>query len=232
MILGFSSGAIAPGDPATAIAATAHHGATAIELSALRWDELEPLLEGIPDLPLAGFQHVSVHAPSRLPEDREALLVESLAASVPVPWPLVVHPDMVRDPSLWTPLGHRLCLENMDRRKAVGRTVGELEPLFEALPEATFCFDLAHAVHVDPTLAAGRELLAAFGDRLAQLHLSDLTPEARHRPLSTAAGERLLPLIEEIPPTVPVILESPVTPSAVAAELAGARRLWRAAQGV
>ena len=38
-----------------------------------------------------------------------------------------------------------LCVENMDKRKPVARTVDELEAVFGELPDAGFCLDLGHA---------------------------------------------------------------------------------------
>lgn len=49
-----------------------------------------------------------------------------LLSSLPSPWPLIVHPELLRTPSLWRTLGSRLCLENMDNRKTTGRTVAEM----------------------------------------------------------------------------------------------------------
>ena len=49
---------------------------------------------------------------------------------------IVVHPDLIADPAPYRALGRRLVIENMDNRKAGGRFVSELEPLFAALPEA------------------------------------------------------------------------------------------------
>ena len=67
-------------------------------------------------------------------------------------WPIVVHPDAMFDFSLWREFGNLLCLENMDKRKPVGRTVQELDRIFQELPDASFCFDIGHARQVAPTM--------------------------------------------------------------------------------
>ena len=61
-------------------------------------------------------------------------------------WPIVVHPDTLYDFSLWRLLGDLLCIENMDKRKRVGRTVRELDYLFSEFPQASFCFDMVMPV--------------------------------------------------------------------------------------
>src|SRR5690606_19988227 len=97
----------------------------AIELSALRDHELEPLVEAVGSLDLAGFEYVSVHAPSKLatlPEER----VFELLRQLPAEWTLVVHPGLMRTEVLWGSLGPRLCIENMDNRKTFGRNVEEM----------------------------------------------------------------------------------------------------------
>jgi len=62
--IGFSTGALARGDFRSGIALQESR-ADAIELSALREAELDPLIGAIPDLPLKRFTFVSFHAPSR-----------------------------------------------------------------------------------------------------------------------------------------------------------------------
>lgn len=117
--VGFSTGAIAKGDFRSGVEEQPD-GSDAIELSALREHELEPLLAGIGSLDLRAFKYVSVHAPSRLAHHDESWLVERLAG-IPSDWPIVVHPDLIKAPLLWRSLGSRLCLENMDIRKPTGR---------------------------------------------------------------------------------------------------------------
>ena len=46
--------------------------------------------------------------------------------------------------------------------------------MFEALPRAGFCLDIAHAAAIDPSMRLAHELLDAFGPRLHQVHLSAL----------------------------------------------------------
>src|SRR5690606_6030412 len=74
------------------------------------------------------FRFVSVHAPTKgltMPEDELVGRLAALPASIDA---VVVHPDVLRDPARFASLGRSLVLENMDARKADGRTAEELEP--------------------------------------------------------------------------------------------------------
>jgi hypothetical protein len=180
----------------------------AVELAALSEPELPGLvryLEAGPSLP---FLFVSVHAPSkqrRIPEVDLVGMLARLPRSIDA---VVVHPDAIGDPSLYRSLGRTLAIENMDSRKPDGRTVEQLEPLFEALPEAGLCFDVAHAKAVDPTMAEGERILDAFGDRLRHVHLSSLDADCHHVPLTEDDESLFAPLLSRCR-DVPWILEAP-----------------------
>ena len=161
------------GDWRTLVEQAAATSTLAVELSALSEAELPGLvgfLRG--DLPMP-FHYLSVHAPSKglaLSEDERVGLLMRLPPRVRA---IVTHPDVIEDVAAWRPLGRRLVIENMDARKSDGQTADELAPLFEALPLAGFCFDIAHAKHVDPTLAEGRALLDRFVARpVSYTHLT------------------------------------------------------------
>ena len=110
---------------------------TVVELSALRVQELEPLASAIPDLDLAGFSFVSLHAPSRFDIEQEESVVQRLVSVAAQGLPVIVHPDVIYSSDKWTALGNNLLIENMDKRKPVGRTAHELQEFFTALPAAT-----------------------------------------------------------------------------------------------
>jgi sugar phosphate isomerase/epimerase len=83
--------------------------------------------------------------------------------------------------------GIRLMVENLDRNFS---GVTDLQPIFEAVPEAGFHLDIGHA-----NLNLGLEesnrtaaLLAAFGDRLAHVHVSDNRGGAADLHLPLGAG--------------------------------------------
>lgn len=133
-------------------------------------------------------------------------------------WLVVVHPDTIHDHRLWAGFGDRLCIENMDRRKP-GRTVQELAPVFARLPRASFCFDVAHARQCDPPMGEAYRLLDAFQDRLAEVHVSELDAHGRHERLSPAGVWACQRIADLVPLEVPVIIEAPVQPHEIGAEL-------------
>jgi len=83
--------------------------------------------------------------------------------------------------------GVELMVENMGHSFA---TADELRPLFEAAPEARFHLDVGHANlgrHPGDPNRTG-ELLAAFGERLAHVHLNDnLGLDDLHLPLGAGS---------------------------------------------
>lgn len=217
--IGFSTGAVAKSDVHGALRLLEPYGCGAVELSALRAHELPSLIRAIPQLELAPYRHVSVHAPSAYDAADEARIAAALLPLARRGWLIVVHPDTIRDHQCWVPFGDRLAIENMDCRKRVGRTVQELRPVFARLPRASFCFDVAHAWQCDPSLGQAERLLAAFGDRLAEVHVSELDAASRHIRLSADGVEAYQRLAERIPGDVPVIIEAPVQPHEIEGEI-------------
>jgi hypothetical protein len=108
----------------------------------------------------------------------------------------------------WMEFRDRLLIENMDKRKPIGRTADELSKYFRELPEARLCFDIGHARQVDPTMAEARKILEKFGDRLAEVHLSEVNSSSKHDPLSAYAIEAFQSIANLIPEHIPVILET------------------------
>lgn len=184
----------------------------AVELSALAEQELDGLiryLQGGPPLP---FRYLSVHGPSKNRAMPEPDLVAILGSLAPLVSAIVMHPDTISDPSPYRQLGRKLVLENMDARKPDGRTATELAPWFGELPEAGFCFDVAHAWSIDQTMGVGTDLLDAFRGRLRYLHVSSLSDELHHVPLTAEHEELFAPLLDRCR-DVPWILEAPLRDS-------------------
>ncbi len=172
--IGFSTGAVARGDFRSALTSLRAHQVNVVELSALRLGELEPLVRAIPELDLRSFAFVSVHAPSRFAPEEEIRVLDQLQACVSYGYPIVVHPDVMFTPRRWAPLGDLLLIENMDKRKPVGRTVDKLRDLFAILPDAGFCFDVGHARQIDPSMTEAALLLHEFGPRLREVRMSEV----------------------------------------------------------
>lgn len=217
--LGFSTGALAKGDfQRGLLLQRGNPRVRAVELSALRDHELPALALAAATLELGDFEYVSVHAPSKLGTKSEQETFEQLS-SLPPQWPIVAHPEILLTPPLWRSLGRRLCLENMDNRKTRGRTLAEMRELFEEYPEASFCLDVGHARQIDPTMAVALRMLLEFGDRLVQLHVSEVGPRGEHQHVAATtrwAFERIAP---RVPWECPLIIESVVTAEAIDEEI-------------
>lgn len=205
--IGFSTGAIARSDFRRALEILRYEKVPVVELSALRLEELAPLTRAIPSLDLRPFSFVSIHAPSRFPGVEEAFVVDLLRPLADLGYPVVLHPDAISDPRLWRLLGDRLLIENMDKRKPIGRTAADLARFFAILPEARFCFDIGHARQVDPSMTEAALLLNAFGERLVEVHMSEVNTASRHDPLSANAVQAFRRVAGYIPEDVPIILE-------------------------
>lgn len=223
--IGFSTGALALGDFDRGLALLSDRSTKVIELSALREQELPLLMAALDRLELDAYAHVSVHAPSRLHTLSEAAVADMLRPCIERGWHVVLHPDAIGDHGCWRELGRWLCIENMDKRKAIGRTATELRRHFHELPDASMCLDLAHARQIDPTLGIARELIREYGEKIVQLHLSELDVQSQHEPLSMAAVWAIRE-IAHLLPECPVILESMVQPSGIDAELEMAARCF------
>jgi sugar phosphate isomerase/epimerase len=206
--IGFSTGAISRHDFDHALDELRRHGVGVVELSALRYCELKPLVGSLQRLGLDFFDFVSFHAPSRIDPSDERLVIAMLEHVASVNIPIVVHPDIICTPELWLPFGRQLLIENMDKRKTIGRNARELERVFEPFPEAGLCFDIGHARQVDPTMVEARIILEKFSDRLAQVHISEVNTDSRHEPLSYYSIVAFQALAALIPSEIPVILET------------------------
>ena len=181
----------------------------AMELAALDESELDGLVAYLAAGPELPHRYLSVHAPVKGLTRSDEDLAKTLAALPGFVDAILLHPDTLSDPAAYRCLGARMVLENMDDRKASGRTVEELEPVFAALPEAGFVLDVAHVATIDPSMALGDELLDAFGSRLRHLHVSSPGPEGGHVALTDADEERFCPLLARCI-DVPWILEAPL----------------------
>jgi hypothetical protein len=207
---GFSTGALALGDFELALRMIEGIRVEAIELSALRVRELPSLAAFARQADLDRFSYVSVHAPTDYDAAQEAGVVEQLAGLADRSWPIVVHPDVVRDHSLWERFGSRLCIENMDKRKPVGRTADELRRIFDQFPDARMCFDIGHARQVDTSMTEAYRIVRDFAGRIEQIHISVVNTSSKHDLITPNAAQAFRRVASSIPATIPAILETPV----------------------
>ena len=223
MRIGFSTGALALSDFHNGFAMNQAAGVNAVELSALRETEMADLIAALDELPLQGMDYVSFHAPSSLHQISEQELVRQLQPVFERGWPVIVHPDIMTDLDLWASLGDRILVENMDQRKPIGRNTRELRQIFSRLPDARFCFDIAHARQVDPTMSIAVEILTEFGDRLAELHISEVDAASRHVSISQLAMRSYQRISSLIPAYIPIIIESMICEDEILNEVEAVR---------
>jgi hypothetical protein len=230
--IGFSTGALSKEGVLSGIHLQKRFGVSAVEVSALRIDELGPILDLMPciEKELADTEFVSFHAPSALRSDDERATTVALAEAVPKEWPIVVHPDAISDFALWEPLASRLSIENMDQRKRRGRTVRELADVFLRLPDARFCFDMGHCHQVDPTMVESILMLKEFADRLTLIHVSQLDSQSHHVALGFATFQAFRYVMEFVPANCPVIIESVVDGMNIDRELTKVRVCFEASE--
>ncbi len=220
--IGFSTGALARADFRRGLAMLAGKNASAVELSALRQEELIPLAEHLDDLDLRQFRYVSFHAPSSMEPAFEATALPLLERIAARGWAIIVHPNVMYRPQEWARLGDSLCIENMDKRKPIGQTASDLNAIFKELPNATFCFDIGHARQVDPTMSEASAILQSLAGRLRQLHVSEVNTQSRHDALSLESRLAFQRVSHLIPADIPVILESRVDESEINQEMESA----------
>jgi hypothetical protein len=216
--VGFSSGAIAYGDFMGALETLRERKFPCLELSALRISELEPLIDALPNMDLSDYSYISFHAPSSFSQQEEAWVADKLFSGVPEQWPIVIHPDAIFDFTRWTRFGRRLAIENMDRRKPIGRTACELSVVYEKLPDASLCFDVGHARQCDASMTEAFLILSRFRDKLIEVHISEVNSASQHDPISHGAKIAFQQIARMIPEWIPVIIESRVTPAQIVTE--------------
>jgi hypothetical protein len=218
-IIGFSTGALAYSDFRRGLAMISTDVVQAVELSALREGELEPLLDALDSLPLLNFRYISIHAPSEFSMLSERIIRDRLHKELWRQWPIVVHPDAINDFGLWREFGSLLCIENMDKRKPVGRSQRELGRIFDKLPEASLCFDIGHARQFDSTMTEAYLILREFGSRLRQVHVSEVNTRSKHDRLSYASILAFQEIAGMIAADIPLILETPVETFEIKSEI-------------
>lgn len=191
----------------------------AVELSALREAEIVPLLGALNSLDLSRFSYISLHAPSQFSAASERALRDLLSQEVWREWPIIIHPDAIWDFEMWRDFGPLLCVENMDKRKPIGRSARELDAIFNRLPQASLCFDIGHARQCDTTMTEAYLILREFGSRLRQVHVSEVNTRSKHDRLSFASILAFQDVAHLIPEDVPLILETPLQSAEIKAEI-------------
>jgi hypothetical protein len=217
--IGFSTGALARGQIEHGVDMARQLRLKVIELSALRLRELNDLIDFVKTQDLSDFQYVALHAPTDFRAVDERRVAEALGGIARErQWPVIVHPDSVHQFDHWVALGPWLYVENMDKRKPIGRTVEELDQALAIAPEASVCFDIAHARQVDSSMTEAYRILKHFGSRIRHMHISEVSSDSKHRTISDSAFRAFSEVSHNLPVDIPVIVESIVADSPTALE--------------
>lgn len=147
----------------------------------------------------------SVHLPGRKidSDERRRTAIAALESGIER---IIVHPENLTNDSFWREMGARLLIENLDPRSPAWRTATQLYPVFESLPEAGLCLDVAHAAQ-EPGII--EELIQVFGTRTRQIHLSEIDySTGRHLPRSSdKAMAAAIAWLNYFPIDIPVVVE-------------------------
>ena len=164
---------------------------------------------------IGSFAYRSIHLPGYVrypgPETKKMLTQLPRIIEAVRPHTAVLHPDAVDDfqwvADTFAPFECRLAVENMDWRKTVGITVESMRAAFERLPDAGWVFDVNHIYTLDPSMELGRQLYAAFSDRLVHYHVSGFGgPESLHACLADTHEDEILACVFD--DGKPLVLES------------------------
>jgi len=230
--IGFSTGALARSDFLRALKMMSGKTVNAVELSALRKHELPNLVALAGKLDLSQYEYVSVHAPSSFSDAEEKEIVNQLKRLTTYEWPIVLHPDTIHNFDLWEDFGGLLFIENMDKRKARGHTIDDLKEVFDKLPRAFLCFDIAHAHQVDSSMTEAYKILRSFGSRVRQLHMSELNTDSKHCTISFGSILAFKKVAHLIPESAPAIIESMVEEGDIEREVQVALQALETVKGV
>jgi len=221
--MGFSTGAIAYSDFRRGLQLLREQNIEVVEISALRMAEWAPLIQALDGLDLSAFGYVSIHLPSAMNTAQETFVTQSLMQIGARKFALILHPDSIQDFGRWREFGALVCIENMDKRKLIGRTERELAAIFRELPDAGFCFDIGHAAQVDPTMTEAYFILKCYREKLTQIHVSEVNSRSKHDSLSYGTIQSFRDVAHMIPAGLPIVLETPVSPERMQAEMNKAR---------
>lgn len=181
-------------------------GSNAIELMVHDVEDL-PKLKEITREELAGFEHVSLHAPKFDGLSEKELndvlrQIEAAHQKLSLEY-VVIHPDIISDWKIFSDFSFPVAVENMDDRKESCRNVEDMQKVFEQI-DAKMILDVNHCFSNDPTMKLAYDFIEAFRDRIVGFHLSGF--ETFHDPLYKTQQQEILDAIFD--KNIPIIIES------------------------
>jgi hypothetical protein len=188
-------------------------GANAIELGFGHKDRLAPdQLSGLTSELLRNFDYVSVHAPSdheyeNNTETREILdKLSNINKNIRELNLVVIHPDKIKDYSVFRNYDLLFAIENSDTRKPFGQKPEELIPILKANPNFQITLDLNHVYGNDRSMSLAKDFYKKLGNKIAEIHLSGYV--THHDPLFKTKQIEILNALKNL--ENPLIIESPV----------------------
>lgn len=213
MILGFNTGKLNNLSVIEKINLFKEIGCNAIEFSVINFNDFDLIKKDIAKINPNDFSYRSLHGALKIGEEkimyrddqfsRDILkktqwLCEALKIEL-----VVMHPDRVEDWSVFKNYNIPIAVENMDRNKTMGKTVGDLKNIFSNLG-VPMVLDVNHCYTIDKTMGLTKEFSDAFAARIKEIHLSGFVNY--HEML---AKTKQIEIIESIPnKNLPIIIES------------------------
>jgi len=187
-------------------------GCNAIELNCLSSENFQAILDNISKNDLARFEYVSVHAPSfgKLTDEetRNALdLAQKVYKKLNFNH-LVIHPDEVKDWSIFEKHSFPISIENMDSRKNAGKTIESMDEIFSKY-DVPMTLDLNHCFTNDSSMKLASDMAEKFKDRIGEIHLSgcdEYKQPSYHDPIYQTKQQEILDAIPN--GDIPIIIES------------------------
>lgn len=218
-LLGFSLGSIwrwaGEGNAAELLGYARQLGIDGIELNFSQDMLLGMRLDGRLLSWLRKLSYVSVHAPFELQKPAGRHGAEELASQLDRIWDLyrriraknfILHPSQLPGRRMLDWYGFSVSTENMS--SGYGSSTAVLKKVMRDYPDIRLCLDVSHAFSVSGREAA--RLVAAFEDRISQVHLSCTCGGRTHQPLgrATKAFMRSIEPVKRL--RVPFIVEEDI----------------------
>lgn len=213
MEIGFTTGRFDKNSLSEKISFFSNLGCTAIELSWLDYARAEQFKNFLDGINLENFSYRSMHGPVKIAgvpffyqQDKTTFeilkSIEDFVKKYQVQ-AVVIHPDRVKDWSVFGNYKIPIGIENMDSKKSEGRTMGDLENYFNQI-DAGLVMDVNHLYTNDKTLKLFDELYSKFQNKTKHFHLSGFVEY--HEPLFQTKQTEIIDLVKN--KNISIIIES------------------------
>jgi len=179
MIIGFSTGDYHRTDIKPISIEVIKHirnaGCNAIEFNCGSWERIKDLSK-IKKKDIVDFDHVSLHAPSKvtpISNDQYKKMLDAIQkAHDRLHFDVVVlHPDPIEKWDDLKKYNLPFAIENMDSLHESGKTIEEIKKIVERY-DLKVVIDLNHIFTNDITMKLHPEFMSVLGDRVVEFHLS------------------------------------------------------------